>query len=119
MEASNGEKGPFKVLAQGRLGRGEPLGITLYDKGIAMAKITLEDWSAQAGTALSATAGWGFPVNAIEFSLASDRPGSTAAIYTSLAGTSVGRGWDSVGHRAGTYRNRMTIESLDGSIVSK
>ena len=26
-----------------------------------------------------------------------------------LAGTSVGRGWDCVGHRAGTYSNRIGI----------
>ena len=48
--------------------------------------------------------------NAIEFSLGDDRPTSPASVFVTLAGTSVGRGWDSVGHAAGTYRNRMTIE---------
>ena len=115
VEASTGEKGPFNVLAKGRLRRGEPLGITLHNEDVAVAKVVLEDWSAQAGTALSPTAGWGFPVNAIEFSLAGDAPNSPAVIYTTLAGTSVGRGGDSVGHGAGVYRNRMTIEILDGS----
>jgi hypothetical protein len=28
------------------------------------------------------------------------------------AGTSVGRGWDCVGHKAGTYRNRMRLEGV-------
>jgi hypothetical protein len=36
------------------------------------------------------------------------------AIWITLAGTSVGRGWDSVGHKQGIYRNQMTIESLNG-----
>jgi hypothetical protein len=49
-------------------------------------------------------------VNAIEFSLAGDAPGSEAAIFITLAATSVGRGWDTVGHAPGTYRNRMRIE---------
>jgi hypothetical protein len=113
VEASSGEKGPFRELAHGLLARGEPLSITLHDAGVAVARVTLEDWSAQAGTILSPTAGWGLPVNAIEFSLSGDAPTSAAAIYTTLAGTSVGRGWDSVGHRAGTYRNRMKVEVLD------
>mgnify|MGYP001603175836 CR=1 FL=1 len=38
-----------------------------------------------------------------EFSLADTASTSPAAIYVTLAGTSVGRGWDSVGHAAGTY----------------
>jgi hypothetical protein len=33
--------------------------------------------------------------------------------FVTLAGTSVGRGWDSVGHAPGTYRNRMKIEWVD------
>ena len=102
------------ALAGGRLGRAEPLAITLHDGDAAVARITLEDWSAQAGTTLSPTAGWGAPVNAIEFSRDGDAPGSRAAIYVTLAGTSVGRGWDCVGHAAGTYRNRMRIEDLGG-----
>jgi hypothetical protein len=112
VEASSGEKGPFRELAAGRLRRSEPLAITLHDRDEALARVVLEDWSAQAGTAPSPTAGWGLPVNAIEFSLGGDGPRSPAGIYITLAGTSVGRGWDSVGHRAGTYRNRMRIEIL-------
>ena len=67
VEATNGEKGPFRALAGGWLGRSEPLAITLHDRGVAQARVVLEDWSAQAGTAPSPTAGWGVPVNAIEF----------------------------------------------------
>ena len=32
-------------------------------------------------------------------------------VWLTLAGTSVGRGFDSVGHKAGTYRNRVRIEA--------
>jgi hypothetical protein len=114
VEAASGEKGPFRELGAGRLGRSEPLAITLHDRGVAQARVVLEDWSAQAGTSPSPspTAGWGVPVNAIEFRLEGEEPGSPAGIYITLAGTSVGRGWDSVGHGVGTYRNRMKIEVL-------
>lgn len=114
VEASSGEKGPFRELASGPLERGQPLAITLHDEGVPRARITLDDWSAQAGTSPSPTAGWGLPVNAIEFFLVGDDPTSPAAIYTTLAGTSVGRGWDSVGHRAGVYRNRMSVQAIGG-----
>lgn len=109
VEATSGEKGPFRTLASGTLSRQSPLGITLHDQGKPMATFVLEDWSAQSGTQLSPTAGWGVPVNAIEFSLGGDAPTSPAGIYITLAGTSVGRGWDSVGHTEGTYRNRITV----------
>ena len=112
VEAQTGEKGPFRELAGGKLARLEPLEITIYDEETAAAVVSLDDWSAQLGTSLSPTAGWGVPVNAIEFRLDGDSPGAPAAIYFTLAGTSVGRGWESVGHAAGTYRNRMTIEVL-------
>ena len=109
VEASSGEKGPFRELAAGPMERSDPLAITLYDEGRAACRITLGDWAAQASTALSPTAGWGLPQNAIEFRL--DGPGQ-ASIYITLAGTSVGRGWDSVGHAPGAYRNRLRIEPI-------
>jgi hypothetical protein len=71
---------------------------------------TLLDWSAQASAQLCPTAGWGVPENAIEFSLNGDELTSPASLFVTLAAASVGRGWDCVGHAAGTYRNRIEIE---------
>jgi hypothetical protein len=115
VEARSGEKGPFRTLASGPLPADEPLEITLYDEGQPVARVVLEDWAAQCGRQLSPTAGWGLPVNAIEFSLLGDAPTSTAAVWITLAGTSVGRGWDSVGHRAGSYRNRVRVDAIGDS----
>jgi hypothetical protein len=111
-QARAGEKGPFRSLASGTLAIDEPLTITLFDEGsdAPLAQVTLHEWAAQASTAASPTAGWGVPQNAIEFSLAGDADRSTASLYITLAATSVGRGFDSVGHAAGTYVNRVTIE---------
>ena len=111
VEASSGEKGPFHTLARGRVASEESLTITLHDQGRALARISLADWSSQTDTTLSPTAGWGVPVNAIEFSLSDDSPSSPASIFVTLAGTSVGRGWDCVGHNPGTYRNRIHLEA--------
>jgi hypothetical protein len=113
VQASDAEKGPFTTLAEGPLARGEPLGIVLLEIGDAsrreLATIVFRDWSLQLSTELSPTAGWGLPQNAVEFGRASSEPTSAAYIDLTLAGTSVGRGWDSVGHRAGVYRNRIEI----------
>jgi hypothetical protein len=110
VEASTGEKGPFRELASGPLAREQSLSMTFHDEGRPFCTVTLDDFAAQASTDLSPTAGWGLPMNAIEFSRDNDRETSPASVFVTLAGTSVGRGWDSVGHAAGTYRNRMTIE---------
>lgn len=110
VEAHNAEKGPFTVLASGPLKRGDPLTLELFDEDRRCCRITMLDWSDQADTNLSPTAGWGMPCNAIEFSLAGERPSDGAMFYVTLAGTSLGRGWDSVGHGVGTYWNRMRIE---------
>jgi hypothetical protein len=110
VEALSGEKGPFQTLARGRLNSEEALTVTLHDEGRAVARITLDDWSSQADTTLSPTGGWGIPVNAIEFSLSDDSPASPASIFVTLAGTSVGHGWDCVGHSPGTYRNRIRLQ---------
>jgi hypothetical protein len=112
VEATSGEKGPYRKLANGSLFRGETLGITVFDEGKPICKLTLADWSAQAGIQLSPTAGWGLPVNAIEFKLSGDQMSDAGVIYITLAGTSIGRGWDSVGHSPGTYRNQMRIEHI-------
>jgi hypothetical protein len=109
VEGSSGEKGPFRILASGRLGRDEPLTIEIRDQGVPVAALKLHDFASQAGVQLSPTAGWGLPVNSIDFMLESPGDGSMASIWVSLASTGVGRGYDSVGHTAGTYRNRIDI----------
>jgi hypothetical protein len=87
--------------------------MTLSDGEEPVFRLTFHDWRSQLSTQLSPTAGWGVPVNAIEFSLQSDASDSPASVFLTLASTSIGRGYDSVGHRAGVYRNRVTIEPLD------
>ncbi len=104
-QATSGEKGPFCELASGPLQRGEPLVIGIYDHGRRIASVQLEDWSAQASTALSPSAGWGVPVNAIEFQRLGESTTDNAGIWISLAATAIGRGFETVGHRPGTYRN--------------
>ncbi len=111
VQATSGEKGPFHPLASGRLSRGEPLTLTILDRDQPVASLTLLDWSSQASTEPSPTAGWGLPQNAIEFSLSDPDPASPATLFITLASTSVGRGFDSVGHTPGTYRNRMRIQT--------
>jgi hypothetical protein len=116
VQARTGEKGPFTTLASGRLASGDPLTITLCDEGQPVAEVTLHDFAAQAARQLSPTAGWGLPVNAIEFARLGDTPESPVAIWVTLSGTSVGRGWDSVGHAAGIYRNRVTVRAIDQAV---
>lgn len=113
VEAHSGEKGPFMEFGRGTLRRSDSLTISLHDDEIVRAEIVLDDWASQTGRALSPTAGWGLPVNAIEFSRLGQSPDSTASIWMTLAATSVGRGWDSVGHSAGVYRNRLSIRLYD------
>lgn len=110
-EATSGEKGPFRDLASGPLARGEPLEIVIYDAGRPTVAIELADWTSQLSTALSPTAGWGVPVGAIEFLRSGNSEASAVEIYITLAATSVGRGWECVGHRAGVYRNRVRFRS--------
>jgi hypothetical protein len=113
VEAKSGEKGPFRELAAGKLARGDALTIVIRDEGRPMAQITLEDWSKQVSTGLSPSAGWRLPMNAIEFQRLYDAPGAPGGIWITLAATSVGRGWETVGHRAGIYRNRVVFEKID------
>ena len=101
-----------KGLAKGPMAPTDPLVITMYDDDVPAVRVTLMDWAAQCGTQLSPTAGWGLPVNAIEFTRLGQAERSQIYIFITLAATSVGRGWDSVGHSPGTYINRMKIESL-------
>lgn len=107
VEASSAEKGPFRELGAGPINGS--LTITLLDGDQPFLIVELQDWAAQCSTEPSPTAGYGVPQNAIEFGLLSDDPKSPATIFISLASTSVGRGWNTVGHGAGVYRNRMTL----------
>lgn len=106
LEAESAEKGPFQVLSSLELSG--PLVVSIGCDEERLVRLTLPDWAAQASLQRSPTAGWGLPENAIEFWR---EPGGNAIwISASWAATSVGRGWDSVGHAAGTYQNRIWIE---------
>ena len=106
LEASSAEKGPFKVLASAPIDRGDAITLTFHDGGEPIATWTIADFAAQASVDLSPTAGWGMPQNAIRFTLEGEGRRPTAAVYVTLAGTGVGRGFDTVAHAAGTYRTR-------------
>lgn len=112
VQARRAEKGPFTTLAEGKLARDQALTMTFYDEDVPLFEVTLLDWAAQAGTQISPTAGYGLPVNAIEFSLDGATERSAAGMWITLGATSVGRGWDSVGHSAGTYRNRIAARII-------
>jgi len=114
VQAKSAEKGPFTTLAEGQLREEQPLELTLYDGEKPIYHITFENWAAQCSKQLSPTAGWGLPENAIEFSLNGESQ-SNAVFYITLASTSMGRGFDSVGHSAGIYKNRMRVELLHNS----
>ena len=113
VQASDAEKGPFTTLAEGPLARGAPLQVELVEMAESakrtLSTIVFRDWSLQVSTELSPTAGWGLPQNAFEFGLESHDSSSPAYLDLTLAGTSVGRGWDSVGHGPGVYTNHMEI----------
>jgi hypothetical protein len=110
VQSKSAEKGPYTTLAEGELKEG-PLRLTLYDGKEAVYRVHLEDWAVQCSKQLSPTGGWGLPENSIEFSLRGEDE-KQAVFFFTLASTSAGRGFDSVGHRAGIYRNRMKIELL-------
>jgi hypothetical protein len=110
VEASSAEKGPFKTLAEGPLARDGSLTIGVRVDGRRAARVTFLDFASQASTELSPTAGWGLPQNAVEMRRMGDISSSPVHLWLTLAGTSVGRGFDSVGYAAGVYRNRVRIE---------
>lgn len=82
--------------------------LRVHADGRAVAEVSLLDWAAQADTTLSPTAGWGVPSNAIE--LWAD--GGVVYVAVTLAGTSIGRGFQSVGHAAGRYLDRIVVRRL-------
>lgn len=104
------EKGPFSELAHGPLARDEPLTLELRprDDRDPGCRLVFEDWAAQVSTEPSPTAGWGVPQGSIQFF---SRSGIGLVVLT-LADTGPGRGFDAVGHAAGTYRNRVRVEPL-------
>jgi hypothetical protein len=120
VQASSAEKGPFTLLARGHLRRGEPVSIRLLELGDGaprpLFEIEFEDWSDELSTALSPTAGFGVPENAIQFGLASPVKTSEAYVILNLAGTSIGRGFDSVGHAAGRYENRIRVRTFASAL---
>lgn len=110
VRARDAEKGPFAELAKGRLTRDEALTLEIHpldakEKGC---RLVFKDWPAQVSTEPSPTAGWGVPQNSIQFFTR----GGEGLIVLALAETGPGRGWDSVGHTEGTYRNRLRVEAL-------
>lgn len=109
VEPSAAEKGPFTEVASGSLKRGDPLGMMFLVDDTPACRVELNDWSQQASFDLSPTAGWGLPMNAIVLW----PTGSGCQVRVTLAGTSVGRGYDSVGHSAGSYLSRIRIEYPD------
>jgi hypothetical protein len=113
MEATSGEKGPFTELAAGPLPDGAPLVIIVRDEGRPVWRLTLFDWNTQRGRSLSPTAGWGVPGATIEFTRSDDPETSVVEVWVSLASTSVGRGFDSIGHSPGIYRNRIRVEAME------
>jgi hypothetical protein len=109
VRASDAEKGPYTELAKGRLGRDEPLTIDIRHKdgSPGTCKLTFKDWAAQVSTEASPSAGWGVPQNSIQLI----SRGKEALIVLTLAETGPGRGWHSVGHAEGTYRNRVRVDT--------
>lgn len=110
VRARDAEKGPYTELASGRLGRDEPLVVEIRprdekDKGC---RLVFRDWSAQLSTDPSPTAGWGVPQGSIQFF----SQNGESFIGLTLADTGPGRGWASVGHAEGTYRNRLRVEPI-------
>ncbi|MEZ4451835.1 MAG: hypothetical protein R3B09_20395 [Nannocystaceae bacterium] len=106
-EATEAEKGPFTPLCRGPLRPGEPLILSIFADDVVVGELRVHDWAEQASLEPSPTAGWGIPQNAIEL-WGGESPG-VGVVALSLAATSVGRGWHSVGHRAGVYRNRIEV----------
>ena len=138
VRARDAEKGPFAEVATGHLTRDEALTIEIRPRGDKEdekeetpkpkgkgkskgkdkkdqdpdrdrgCRLVFKDWSAQLSTEPSPTAGSGLPQNSIQF-FARD---NESLVVLALAETGPGRGYDSVGHAAGTYRNRLRVEAI-------
>lgn len=109
------EKGPYDVICEAKLPRGDPLSVTVFDQNVPVFRLRVEDWSSQVSTSLSPTAGWGVPVNAIIPFVAPASHGNQLELEFCLASTHIGRGKDMVGHSPGSYRNRLLVQLLSRS----
>lgn len=103
------EKGPFVERAAVRL-QNDTLTVVLSDAEGPACRLSFETWAKQASVAPSPTAGWRVAQNAVELLQSPDATASAVAL--SLAATSIGNGWDTVGHAPGTYRNIVRLEPL-------
>lgn len=108
-EGTSAEKGPFRPLAQARLGATDALTVTLLDGVEPQCALTFFDFARQADTTPSPTAGEGVPVNVVQFGRAAATPDVTW-LHLSLAETGIGSGLDAVAHAPGVYVNRVRIE---------
>jgi hypothetical protein len=108
VRAADAEKGPYTELAKGPLHRDEALVLEIRPKSGGGCRLRFADWTAQLSTEPSPTAGWGVPQNSIQFS----RHGVDGLVVLTLAETGPGRGWLSVGHAPGTYKNRIRVDAV-------
>ncbi|MDX2012091.1 MAG: hypothetical protein SFW67_17995 [Myxococcaceae bacterium] len=106
--ATSAEKGPFVELGRGALTRASPLGLTVLDGDAPQCHLTFLDFTAQASTQRSPTAGEGVPVNVLQFGrfFSDDAP---ASLILSLAATGIGSGFETTRHAPGVYRNRIVL----------
>ncbi len=109
VRAASAEKGPFEELCRVALPPEQSIDVVIHDENRPVGRIRLMDWTAQADLGPSPTAGWDVAANAIELWRISP---TSVYLSVSLSATSIGRGWHSVGHGPGTYRNRVELSSL-------
>jgi hypothetical protein len=106
--ATSAEKGPFLELARGPLTRSAPLGFAVLDGDTPLCHLTFLDFTAQASTQRSPTAGEGVPVNVVQFGRFRDDDARVGVIL-SLAATGIGSGFETTRHAEGVYRNRVRV----------
>jgi hypothetical protein len=106
--ATSAEKGPFVELGRGPASRGAPLGITVLEGEVPQCHLAFLDFTAQASTQRSPTAGEGVRVNVVQFGRFRD-DAAPLGVVLSLASTGIGSGLETTRHRAGTYRTRVVI----------
>jgi hypothetical protein len=110
VRSSNAGPGQYTELARGHLGRDEPLTIEIRHKdgSTGTCRLTFKDWSSQLSTEPSPAGGPGIPQNSIQLV----PRGKETSILLTLAEPGPGRGWQSVGHAEGTYKNRIRVDTV-------